>query len=147
MVAADLVIVLVDNNACRLKALQFARELQNPAVFSMMSLDGMRVHTFLQGADAREACLWCAAPNLDPQAATPCAASVVTSCFVSAAHVTFFAHRALMGWPEGHARFNWRTTDLIGSEPEQVSTVPRRADCPVHPDVERPSFPTAAPNR
>lgn len=130
MIATDIIITMVDNNECRLEAVQYARHLGIPAVYSMLSLDGMRVHTFLQGPSSDDACLWCAAPNLDPAGVTPCAASVITSCFVSAAHATFFAHRALMGWPDGQEPFNWRTTDLLGNEPEQIARVARRDDCP-----------------
>ncbi len=129
--ACDLLIVGVDNNACRLEAVRFAREHRIPAVFSMLSLDGTRTQCFLQGAGEEDACLWCALPNLDPETTIPCAAAVISSCFLASSFTLFFAHRALMGWPEGVERFNWREADLLGMAPDHHGRVPRRSDCPV----------------
>ncbi|HSR49499.1 MAG TPA: ThiF family adenylyltransferase, partial [Acidobacteriota bacterium] len=70
--AADLLVVGVDNNACRLEAARFATAQRIPAVFSMLSLDGMRTQSFLQGPDKDDSCLWCALPNLDPETSAPC---------------------------------------------------------------------------
>lgn len=130
-VPADVAIVLVDNNRCRLQAVRFAREREIAAVFSMLSLDSMRIHTFLQGPASTDACLWCAAPNLDPLSAAPCASAVITSCFLSAAQVTFFTHRALMGWPTQEVPFNWRASDLTGDAPNEWGMIHRRTGCVV----------------
>jgi molybdopterin/thiamine biosynthesis adenylyltransferase len=127
--AADLMVVLVDNNACRLEAVRFAREQQIPAVFSMLSFDSMRVHSFLQGADPNDACLWCALPNLDPQSHAPCASATIAGCLASAAHTVFFSYRALMGWPDGAQIFNWRETDLFANAPDATGVVARRPLC------------------
>ena len=128
-VPADVLIVLVDNNECRLQAARTARQQRIPAVFSMMSGDSMRVHTFLQGSGTDDACLWCALPNLDPTAAAPCASATIASCLMSAAHVTFFAYRSLMGWPVGADEFNWRATDLLTCAPEEACLVKKRSRC------------------
>ena len=128
-IPADVLVVLVDNNGCRLKASQFARRLGIPAVFSMLSLDGVRMQTFLQGVEPDAACLWCALPNLDPNAATPCASGIVTSCLLAAAHATFFVHRALMAKQGMPDVFNWRIGDLLGGEEDVTSTVRRRRGC------------------
>jgi molybdopterin/thiamine biosynthesis adenylyltransferase len=128
-VAADLVIVGVDNNRCRWAAATFARRHHIPAVFSMLSLDGSRIHTFLQGPADTDPCLWCALPNLDPEASAPCALGIITSCLVAAAQVTFFAHRALMGWPEDIGPYNWRASDLMGTEPEITGAISQQAGC------------------
>jgi molybdopterin/thiamine biosynthesis adenylyltransferase len=127
-VPADAIAVLVDNNATRLSASRHARELGVPAVFSMISADSMRAHAFLQGAGPSDACLRCAVPNMDPESSVPCTSAVIAGCLASAAHATFFVHRALMGWA-GCAAFNWRASDLMGVAPEQVGLVPRRAGC------------------
>lgn len=128
---ADLLVVGVDNNACRLFAAREARARRIPAVFTMLSRDGMRCQCFLQGPNPGEPCLWCALPNLDPGKAAPCAAAVVTSCFLASAFTVFFAHRALMGWPKGMKPFNWREADLLGAAPDQVGRVPKRRNCVV----------------
>ena len=131
LVPADLLIVLVDNNRCRFDAVQLGRKRRIPVVFSMLSMDSMRVNTFLQGPADTDACLWCALPNLDVQASTPCASAMIAGCLASAAHVIFFAHRALMGWPSSVKEFNWRATDLTGGAPEEIGKVARREDCAV----------------
>jgi molybdopterin/thiamine biosynthesis adenylyltransferase len=110
--AADILVVGVDNNRCRLQCVQWARQRGIPAVFTMLSRDGMRCHCFLQGPGASDACLWCALPNLDPEVVAPCASAIVTSCLLAAAYTVFFVHRALMGWPAG-VFFNWREADLL----------------------------------
>ena len=128
---ADLLVVGVDNNACRLFASRWARARQIPAVFTMLSRDGMRCQCFLQGAGPTDPCLWCALPNMDPKKAAPCAAGVVTSCFLAAAFAVFFAHRALMGWPEGVEPFNWREADLVAAASDRTGKVSRRRNCRV----------------
>lgn len=125
----DAVVCGVDNNAARLAAVRFGIERGVPVVFSMISRDAQRVHTFLQQPDG--ACLWCAKPTLDPAIAAGCVPAVVTSCFVAAAASTFFLHRALMGWPVGHPGFNWREADLLGVMPDRAAEVQRREDCRV----------------
>jgi molybdopterin/thiamine biosynthesis adenylyltransferase len=128
---ADLLVVGVDNNACRLFAVHEARRRRIPAVFTMLSLDAMRCQCFLQGPNPDDPCLWCCLPNLDPDNAAPCAAAVISSCFLAAAFTTFFCHRALMGWPEGVEPFNWREDDLLGVSPARIGRVRKRPDCPV----------------
>jgi molybdopterin/thiamine biosynthesis adenylyltransferase len=129
--AADLLVVGVDRNDCRLFAARLARRMKIPAVFTMLSSDGMRVNCFLQGAEAGDACLWCALPNLDPQNSMPCAASVISSCMLASAYTLYFVFRALMGWPAGVAPFNWRDADLQGAVPPAAGWVRRRPGCPV----------------
>jgi len=128
---ADLLVVGVDNNACRLYCVREARTRRIPAIFTMLSRDGMRCQSFLQGPNPGDPCLWCALPNLDPESAAPCAAAVISSCFLAAAFAVFFAHRALMGWPKGVEPFNWREADLLGAAPNRVGMVARRPDCTV----------------
>jgi hypothetical protein len=70
-IPADVIVAVVDNNACRLQASRFARARAIRAVFSMLVADSMRMHTFLQGPYSGDACLWCAAPNLDPRRPRP----------------------------------------------------------------------------
>ncbi len=129
--AADLLIVGVDNNLCRLQAAQQARARRIPAVFTMLSRDGVRVQSFLQGPAADDACLWCALPNLDPRREAPCAAAIISTCFLASAFALFFAYRALMGWPRGVEPFNWREADALGATPDRTGLVRRRAGCPV----------------
>lgn len=129
--SADLLVVGVDSNACRLAAVRFARQKRIPAVFTMLSLDGMRCQCFLQGPNDSSACLWCALPNLDPEKSTPCAASIISSCLVAGAHAMFFVHRALMGWPEGVEPFNWREVDLLAMAPDRTGQVKWRSGCPI----------------
>ena len=121
----------MDNNACRLFAAQFARRRQIPAVFTMLSRDGMRCQSFLQGPEPADPCLWCALPNLDPESAAPCVAAIISSCFLASSFAVFFAHRALMGWPESVEAFNWREADLLGTTPDRVGQIKRRSDRPV----------------
>jgi molybdopterin/thiamine biosynthesis adenylyltransferase len=127
----DLLVIGVDNNACRLFAVREALARRIPAVFTMLSRDGMRCQCFLQGSDPECPCLWCALPNLDPDKAAPCAAAVISSCFLAAAFAVFFSHRALMGWPKEIEPFNWREADLLGATPDQLGRVRKRRNCPV----------------
>ena len=128
---ADIFITGVDRNDCRLRVAQLARERRVPAVFAMLSTDGMRCHVFLQGSDPGDACLWCALPNLDPTAAQPCASAIITSCYFAGALTLFFVLRALMGWPPNISPFNWREADLLGNVPDRTGFVARRPDCSV----------------
>lgn len=128
---ADILIAGVDNNSCRQAAAQFARQRQIPAVFTMLSRDGLRCQVFLQGADRYDACLWCALPNLDVEKAMPCAAAFVSSVLLASAYTTFFALRALMGWPDDTRPFNWREADLFGLSLERTGFVKQRPDCPL----------------
>jgi molybdopterin/thiamine biosynthesis adenylyltransferase len=129
---ADIFIVGVDNNPCRLAAAREARARRIPAVFTMLSsTDGMRCQCFLQGPRPEDPCLWCALPNLDPDHAAPCAAAIISSCFLAGALTLFFVHRALMGWPQGVEPFNWREADLLGLVPDKVGRVTKRTGCKV----------------
>jgi molybdopterin/thiamine biosynthesis adenylyltransferase len=131
-IPTDVLMVGVDNNACRRACARWARERQIPAIFTMLSEDGgFRCISFLQGRYPTEACLWCALPDLDPEREAPCAASIVSGCFLAAALSTFFVHRAIMGWPAGVEPFNWRDVDMLGATPDRTGLVDRRTDCPV----------------
>jgi molybdopterin/thiamine biosynthesis adenylyltransferase len=126
---ADLLIVGVDNNACRFACARWARKRGIPAIFTMLSFDGMRCHCFLQGPRGDDPCLWCAIPDLDEDAPpNPCVASIITACFLASAFTIFFAHRALMGWDNIKA-FNWREADLTGRVPDRIGTVTQRSNC------------------
>lgn len=127
---ADVFVVGVDNNACRLKAVQEARKRRIPAIFTMLSLDGMRCQCFLQGSSNDDACLWCALPNLDPERILPCASSIISSCFLASALTIFFTHRALMGW-SNLKPFNWREADLSGALESKTGMIKKRANCSV----------------
>ncbi|MDQ4120036.1 MAG: ThiF family adenylyltransferase [Acidobacteriota bacterium] len=127
---ADILVVGVDNNACRLASVGEARRRHIPAVFTMLSRDGMRCQAFLQGASPLDACLWCALPNLDPEKIVPCASAIISSCFLASAMTVFFVHRALMGWGKIQP-FNWREADLSGMTPGITGNVQKRAGCPV----------------
>jgi molybdopterin/thiamine biosynthesis adenylyltransferase len=128
---ADILVVGVDNNACRLRCVQEARKRQIPAVFAMLSRDGMRCQCFLQGGTILDPCLWCALPNLDPESSSPCAAAIITSCMLAASYTVTFVYRALMGWPEGINRFNWREVDLLDAAPSMTGNIARRPGCQV----------------
>ena len=127
---ADILVVGVDNNACRLKAVREARRRHIPAVFTMLSRDGMRCQAFLQGASPLEACLWCALPNLDPERVLPCASAIISSCLMASALTVFFVHRALMGWGKLEM-FNWREADLSGMTNDRTGVIQKRGNCPV----------------
>jgi hypothetical protein len=127
---ADILVVGVDNNVCRLKTVQVARRRRIPAVFTMLSRDAMRCQTFLQSASPLEPCLWCALPNLDPERILPCASAIISSCFLASALTVFFVHRALMGWGKLEP-FNWREADLSGMTDDRKGTIQKRHNCPV----------------
>ncbi|MGI8640424.1 MAG: HesA/MoeB/ThiF family protein [Pyrinomonadaceae bacterium] len=131
---ADIFVVGVDNNACRLKAVQEARRRHIPAVFTMLSKDGMRCQAFLQGASPLEPCLWCALPNLDPERILPCASAIISSCFMASGLTIFFVHRALMGWDKVEP-FNWREADLSGMTDDRKGVIQKRNNCPVCQDL------------
>lgn len=131
LLPGDVLVVGVDNNACRVFAVRYARQRQMWAVFSMLSADGMRCNTFLQSPYPGDACLWCALPNLDPEREAACVPAIVSSCLLAGAYAAFFVHRALMGWPVGVEMFNWREADLLGVAPDRVGYVERRPDCPM----------------
>jgi len=127
---ADILVVGVDNNACRLQAVRIARKRRIPAVFTMLSRDGMRCQAFLQSASPLEPCLWCALPNLDPEKIMPCSSAIISSCFLASAFTVFFVHRALMGWGNIEM-FNWREADLSGMALDRKGTIQKRPNCPV----------------
>ncbi|MGI8467004.1 MAG: HesA/MoeB/ThiF family protein [Pyrinomonadaceae bacterium] len=131
---ADIFVVGVDNNACRLEAVREARHHHIPAVFTMLSRDGMRCQCFLQAASPLEPCLWCALPNLDPEKVMPCASAIISSCFLASALTIFFVHRALMGWSTIES-FNWREADLSGMAIDRTGTIQKRSNCPVCKDL------------
>ncbi|MEP6708364.1 MAG: ThiF family adenylyltransferase [Pyrinomonadaceae bacterium] len=132
---ADVLVVGVDNNACRLGCVREARKRHIPAVFTMLSRDGMRCQCFLQGASALDPCLWCALPNLDPESSSPCASAIISSCLLAASFTVTFVYRALMGWPQGVNQFNWREADLLDVAPATTADITRRPDCPICGDV------------
>lgn len=127
---ADIFVTGVDNNECRLQVVRESRRRRIPAVFTMLSRDGMRCQAFLQNASRLEPCLWCALPNLDPERIMPCASAIISSCFLAASFTVFFAHRALMGWGKIPG-FNWRESDLTGIAPDRTGMIKRRTDCVV----------------
>jgi molybdopterin/thiamine biosynthesis adenylyltransferase len=131
IVGADLLIVGVDNNKCRWSTSRYARRHHIPVIFSMLSLDSLRIHVFLQGSQRQDACLWCALPNLPVDGVAPCASAVICGGLIAAGHVTWFAHRALMGSPPAFAPVNWKTIDLTAASTGDVSTVYQRNECPV----------------
>ena len=126
----DLLVVGVDNNPARLAGAIFARQRRIPAVYVALSRDGMRINAFLQGPRREDPCWHCAQPNLDPERASPCAAAIISTCFLAASFALFFCHRALMGWPEGVEFFNWREADMLGIAPDLVGVVRRQRGCP-----------------
>ena len=127
---ADILVVGVDNNSCRLAAAKEARRRRIPAVFSMLSRDGMRCQVFYQDPSESEPCLWCALPNLDPDKIMPCASAIISSCFMASAFTMFFVHRSLMGWGTIEP-FNWREADLTGMALNQTGMIKKRENCPV----------------
>lgn len=129
-IPADLIIAGVDNNECRLQVVREARRRGKPAIFSMLSRDGMRGNVFLQSGSPLEPCLWCALPNLDPDRIMPCASAIISSCFMMAGFTIFFAHRALMGWGDLKP-FNWREADLSGIAPDRIGMIRKRPGCVV----------------
>lgn len=131
---ADIFVAGVDNNECRLQVVREARRRSIPAVFTMLSRDGMRCQAFLQNASPLEPCLWCALPNLDPKNIMWCASAIISACFMASAYTVFFAHRALMGWGN-IPPFNWREADLTGTTPERTGVIQRRADCAVCSEI------------
>jgi molybdopterin/thiamine biosynthesis adenylyltransferase len=128
---ADILIVGVDRNNCRRFACELARRRRIPAIFTMLSADGMRVHCFLQGPNLQDACLWCALPNLDPNHAMACTPAQIATCLLAAGMTTFFVLRAVMGWPEGVEPYNWREADLLGQAPDRIGRITQHRDCPV----------------
>jgi hypothetical protein len=102
----------------------------------MLSRDGMRCQTFLQGASPLDPCPWCALPNLDPEKIVPCASAIISSCFLASAMTVFFVHRALMGWGNIEP-FNWREADLSGMTPDRTGNVQKRAGCTVCRNLSR----------
>lgn len=143
---ADVLLVLVDNNRCRWEASRWARARRIPAVFAMLSLDGMRMQAFLQGPNPTDACLWCALPNLDPEARAPCADGVIASCMLAAAYSTLMAGVALGRAASVEAANNWLDVDLGRSAREGF--VARRRGCPGHgPCFSRGSQTGGRPDR
>jgi molybdopterin/thiamine biosynthesis adenylyltransferase len=126
---ADCWVVGIDNNWGRQEACTRARRAGVPAVFAMLSQDGMRFNCFLQGAEPGSPCLWCALPHLDPDKAMPCAAAILTTCLVIGGVAAFFAHRAILGWPKGVKPFNWREGDLLARTPDRAGRVAKVVNC------------------
>ena len=134
MAGVSLILGLVDNNRCRLDVSRVARRRRVPAVFTMLSLDGERMHSFLQSPHREHACLWCALPNLDPDGAAPCAAATIVSCLAAASATAAFAIRALTPTPSVWIQ-NWREGHVSGVF-GRVGQVARRPGCPGCGQVE-----------
>ncbi len=132
IIQPNLMIVVVDNDACRLEAIRYARLRSIPIIFSMMSYDGMRLISFLQGSDQTDACLHCALPQLNSsKPPVSCAPSIIYSCFRAAAQTLFFVHQALMGWPSTAKQYNFYEADFLStSQPASTGFVRQRTDCP-----------------
>lgn len=121
--AVDALVVGVDNNKARLTAAAWALRHRIPAVFVMLSRDGLRSQVFLQRPGGP--CLSCVLPDLDPERAAPCAAASIASCYLAAAHAVHMCTSSVMGVmvPE------WRETSLDGTT-ERVARPSRRRTCP-----------------
>lgn len=137
VVPADILVIGVDRNDCRLAGVLYARQRGIPAVFTMLSKDGMRCHIFLQGSKPDDACLWCALPNLDPDKIMPCASAIITSCLMASSYTIFLIHRAIMGWPPNIDLFNWRESDLMGVVPDKVGFIKKSPKCPVCTNIDK----------
>jgi len=120
----DLVVIGVDNNAVRLSASSWATFSSIPAIFTMLSLDGLRAQAFLQQPSG--ACLSCALPNLDAETMAPCAAASIASCMLAGSHALALSVAVLSGNTTIPA---WRETSLDGST-ERTGAPPRRLACP-----------------
>jgi molybdopterin/thiamine biosynthesis adenylyltransferase len=117
------IVVGVDNNAARLGASAWALSRGIPAVFAMLSRDGLRAHIFLQRHGGP--CLSCVLPNLDLESSAPCAAASIASCSLAAGHAVHLIAAAVMGDVSAPL---WRETSLDGST-EHASSPGRRPGC------------------
>lgn len=113
----------VDNNAVRLAAAKFGIDQQCPVVFVMLSRDGERAQVFLQQPSGP--CLRCVLPNIDPEAAAPCAAASIASCGLAAAHAVDLLVSSIM---ESSSTPTWRETSLDGTT-ERALSPPRNPRC------------------
>jgi adenylyltransferase/sulfurtransferase len=120
----DAVAIGVDHNATRLTASRWTRQRQVPAVFAMLSQDGLRMQVFLQRPTG--ACLSCVLPNLAPEAAAPCAAASITSCLLASAHAGQLLVSALC---DDRDVPSWRETSLDGTT-ERSARPRQRTTCP-----------------
>lgn len=118
---ATLLLVGVDNNAARTHASRWARDKGIPAIFAMLSLDGLRAQVFLQEVDGP--CLRCVLPDMSASGTSPCAAATIAGCFLTAAHV--LAH---VGRLARRREVAWRETSLDGST-ERASAGTQRPGC------------------
>lgn len=119
----DVTVVAVDNNAARIESAAWARSHQVPAVFVMMSRDGLRVQAVTQTPDG--ACLRCLLPNLEEDAAAPCAAASIAGCYLASAHAIEMVVASLMALNDIPT---WRETSLDGTT-EHVGSPRRRLRC------------------
>lgn len=119
----------VDNNAARLFASDYARRNRIPAIFCMLSVDGLRAQAFSQLPNGP--CLLCVLPNLDVRSAAPCAAASVASCFLAAAHAVAMVEDAVMS-AGNPALPSWRETSLDGST-ERTGAPLHRKFCQCRP--------------
>jgi molybdopterin/thiamine biosynthesis adenylyltransferase len=118
----DVLVVAVDNNAARLFAARWASARDIPAIFAMLSLDGLRAQVVLQRPGGP--CLQCVLPNLDEASAAPCAAASIASCWMAATHATMMVMSSLT--PSKSP--TWREASLDGSR-ENVGRPVCRASC------------------
>lgn len=119
----NVIVVAVDNNAARIESSIWARSHRVPAVFVMLSRDGLRVQALTQTADGP--CLQCVLPNLDAESAAPCAAASIASCYLASAHALEMTVAILMGH---NGIPTWRETSLDGTT-ERVGIPSRRQTC------------------
>jgi adenylyltransferase/sulfurtransferase len=119
----DVLTVGLDNNAARLATANYARKIGIPAVFSMLSLDGLRTQVFRQ--DPAGPCLLCVLPNLSSEGAAPCAAANIASCLLAASHALMMTLAALDSRPGVPT---WRESSLDGST-ERFGYPSPRAGC------------------
>jgi molybdopterin/thiamine biosynthesis adenylyltransferase len=126
---ADIAIVGVDNNVCRVAAARYFRESNTPVIFTAVSKDASHGFAFVQEAAPDKACYGCLFTDaLADETYHPCSPAVKDILKVVGGLVSYAVDSLLM---DRLRTWNYKHCYLDGTIPGKDWLVPRRVDCPL----------------
>jgi len=124
--SADIAIVGVDNNVCRVAAARYYREQHTPCIFTSVSKDAMHGYAFIQEASPDKACYGCLFTDaIADETYHPCSPAVTDILKVMGGMVSYAVDSILMGRLR---TWNYKTVYLSTGD-DMTWKVDRRPDC------------------
>ena len=127
LITIDVLVVAVDNTACRVEAAKAALEIC-PTVFTAVDLAGEAAYVAVQ--EPEEACFGCIVPQGLTPRKIPCAAPSVKDTAKLAGGATLFAIDTIL-MPNRKRAWNYHEFHLGGILPSWAREFPKRPDCPI----------------